>query len=198
LTAWPSSEPLRSSVASTTAAFRYPLAGTAGKLALIARLRSVLALLLILLSLFTTPLASAAGVRAIATGVRASDLVVSAGMVIQRTRVDDGGRIVAEFNEAGTMTARFVYGTRPQVPDYMIEVVSGQVYRLLTDHLGSVRLLVRLSDGGIVQQLAAPLTRPARHLRRRGSVHARYLQAGPERRPHPVFVDRRGCHDHDR
>jgi hypothetical protein len=112
----------------------------------------VLALLLILLSLFTTPLASAAGVRATATGVRASDLVVSVGMVIQRTRVDDGRSIVAEFNGAGTMTARFVYGTRPQVPDYMIK--GGALYRILTDHLGSVRLVVRLSDGVIVQQLA--------------------------------------------
>jgi RHS repeat-associated protein len=51
------------------------------------------------------------------------------------------------------MTMRFVYGTRPQVPDYMIEVGSGAVYRLLTDHLGSVRLVVRLSDGAMVQQL---------------------------------------------
>jgi RHS repeat-associated protein len=78
----------------------------------------------------------------------------SVGGVLQRAWAHDGGRIVAEFNGAGTMTARFVYGTRPQVPDSMIEVVSGQVYRILTDHLGSVRLVVRLSDGVIVQQLA--------------------------------------------
>jgi RHS repeat-associated protein len=78
----------------------------------------------------------------------------SVGGVLQRAWAHNGGRIVAEFNGAGTMTARFVYGTRPQVPDYRIEVVSGQVYRILTDHLGSVRLVVRLSDGAIVQQLA--------------------------------------------
>jgi RHS repeat-associated protein len=78
----------------------------------------------------------------------------SVGGVLQRAWAHNGGRIVAEFDGAGTMTARFVYGTRPQVPDYMIEVVSGQVYRILTDHLGGVRLVVRLSDGAIVQQLA--------------------------------------------
>jgi RHS repeat-associated protein len=80
--------------------------------------------------------------------------VAPAGIVVERSRAYNGGRIVAEFNGAGTMTARFVYGTRPQGPDTMIEVGSGQVYRLLTDHLGSVRLVVRLSDGAIVQQLA--------------------------------------------
>jgi RHS repeat-associated protein len=78
----------------------------------------------------------------------------SVGGVLQRAWAHNGGRIVAEFNEAGVMTARFVYGTRPQVPDSMIDVISGQVYRILTDHLGSVRLVVRLSDGAIVQQLA--------------------------------------------
>jgi RHS repeat-associated protein len=77
----------------------------------------------------------------------------SVGGALQRAWAYNGGRIVAEFNGAGTMTARFVYGSRPQVPDYMIEVGSGQVYRLLTDHLGSVRLVVRLSDGVIAQQL---------------------------------------------
>ena len=35
----------------------------------------------------------------------------------------------------------------------MIQVKRGELYRLLTDHLGSVRLVVRLSDGAIVQQL---------------------------------------------
>jgi RHS repeat-associated protein len=66
----------------------------------------------------------------------------------------DGARIVAEFGGAGTLTKRFVYGTRPQVPDYMIQVQTGELYRVLTDHLGSVRLVVRLSDGAIVQELS--------------------------------------------
>jgi RHS repeat-associated protein len=77
----------------------------------------------------------------------------SVGGVLQRAWAYDGGRIVAEFDgPSGAMTARFVYGIRPQVPDYMIK--GGALYRLLTDHLGSVRLVVRLSDGAIVQQLA--------------------------------------------
>jgi RHS repeat-associated protein len=76
----------------------------------------------------------------------------SVGGVLQRAWAWDGARIVAELDGAGNMTSRFVYGTRSQVPDYMIK--GGQVYRLLTDHLGSVRLVVRLSDGAIAQELA--------------------------------------------
>jgi RHS repeat-associated protein len=77
----------------------------------------------------------------------------SVGGVLQRAWAHSDGRIVAEFDgPSGAMTARFVYGTRPNVPDYMIK--GGELYRMLTDHLGSVRLVVRLSDGAIVQQLA--------------------------------------------
>jgi RHS repeat-associated protein len=78
----------------------------------------------------------------------------SVGGSIQRAWAYDGARIVAEINGATFLSARFVYGTRPQVPDYMIEIFSGEVHRILTDHLGSVRLVVRVSDGAIVQELA--------------------------------------------
>jgi hypothetical protein len=44
-----------------------------------------------------------------------------------------------------------VYGTRPNVPDHMIK--GGELYRFLADHLGSMRLVVRLSNGTIAQHL---------------------------------------------
>jgi hypothetical protein len=46
----------------------------------------MLVLLLVLLSLFAMPLAEAAGVPSTVTGTRATDLVLSAGMVIERAR----------------------------------------------------------------------------------------------------------------
>jgi RHS repeat-associated protein len=58
---------------------------------------------------------------------------------------------VAELDGSGTVVARFVYGTKPHVPDYMVK--SGVTYRILSDHLGSVRLVVNVADGSIAQQI---------------------------------------------
>jgi RHS repeat-associated protein len=45
------------------------------------------------------------------------------------------------------VTARYVYGSRSHVPDY---VVKGDVtYRLVTDHLGSVRMAVDAASGAV-------------------------------------------------
>jgi RHS repeat-associated protein len=58
---------------------------------------------------------------------------------------------VAELDGSGNVVSRFVYGTKLTVPEYMIK--AGTTYRLLTDHLGSVRLVVNTSTGEIVQRL---------------------------------------------
>jgi RHS repeat-associated protein len=43
---------------------------------------------------------------------------------------------------------RFIYATRANVPDYMIDLASGgNTYRVITDHLGSVRAVVDASTG---------------------------------------------------
>jgi RHS repeat-associated protein len=58
---------------------------------------------------------------------------------------------VAELDAAGTLVSRFVYGTRANVPDYMVK--GGSVYRLITDHLGSVRLVVDTATGTVAQRI---------------------------------------------
>ncbi len=58
---------------------------------------------------------------------------------------------VAELNGSWQLVSRFVYGTRAHVPDYVVK--SGVTYRLISDHLGSVRLVVNTSDGAIAQRL---------------------------------------------
>jgi len=60
-------------------------------------------------------------------------------------------RPVAEVDSVGNVISRFVYGTRKNVPDYMTR--GGSVYRLVTDHLGSVRLVVDTSTGAIAQSM---------------------------------------------
>jgi len=59
---------------------------------------------------------------------------------------------VAELDGAGNVVSRFVYATRVNVPDYMIR--GGQTYRIVTDHLGSPRLVVNAATGHIVQEMA--------------------------------------------
>jgi RHS repeat-associated protein len=71
-------------------------------------------------------------------------------------------RIAAQLDGAGNVVSRFVYGSRPNVPEYMIKAGAADCsaaanlpncYRLVTDHLGSVRLVVKVSDGSIAQRI---------------------------------------------
>ncbi|MCP5489403.1 MAG: RHS repeat-associated core domain-containing protein [Verrucomicrobia bacterium] len=58
---------------------------------------------------------------------------------------------IAELDGDGTLISRFVYATRVNVPDYMVR--SGQTYRIITDHLGSVRLVINTADGSVTQRM---------------------------------------------
>jgi RHS repeat-associated protein len=58
---------------------------------------------------------------------------------------------IAELDSSGQVVSRFVYATRPTVPDYLIR--GGMAYRLITDYLGSVRLVVNTATGQVVQRL---------------------------------------------
>jgi uncharacterized protein RhaS with RHS repeats len=48
--------------------------------------------------------------------------------------------------------ATFLYGTRAHVPDAMV-LSDGTVYRLITDHVGSVRLVVDAETGEVAERL---------------------------------------------
>jgi RHS repeat-associated protein len=60
-------------------------------------------------------------------------------------------QIVAELDAAGAVISRFVYGSRVNVPDYMIR--GGKTYRILSDHLGSPRLVVDTANGTVVHRM---------------------------------------------
>ena len=59
---------------------------------------------------------------------------------------------IAELDSAGALVSRFVYGSRGNVPDYLVR--GGAVYRLVTDHLGSVRLVVNAATGAVADASA--------------------------------------------
>ena len=68
-----------------------------------------------------------------------------------------GPWVVGVLDGEGRLVQRFVYGARPHVPDYLVAydagVSAGRLYRLETDHLGSVRLVVDAATGEVVQRL---------------------------------------------
>jgi RHS repeat-associated protein len=71
---------------------------------------------------------------------------------LQRQWIYDGQlRPVAELNASGTVTATLVYGTHINIPDYIVK--SGVTYRVITDHLGSLRFVINTSTGAVAQRM---------------------------------------------
>jgi RHS repeat-associated protein len=58
---------------------------------------------------------------------------------------------VAELDGSGAIVARFVYATKKNIPNYMVR--GGVAYLIISDHLGSVRLVVNTTTGAITQRL---------------------------------------------
>jgi RHS repeat-associated protein len=73
------------------------------------------------------------------------------GALVRRWLYQNQLSPVAELDSSGILVARFVYGTRTNVPDYFVR--EGSVYRIISDHLGSPRLVVNASSGAVVQRL---------------------------------------------
>ncbi|MBI3414179.1 MAG: hypothetical protein HY043_02475 [Verrucomicrobia bacterium] len=72
------------------------------------------------------------------------------GNLVQAWLYDDYLRPVAELDGVGTVISRFVYAGG-NVPAYLIN--GGASYRIVTDQLGSVRLVVNAATGAIIQHL---------------------------------------------
>ena len=73
------------------------------------------------------------------------------GTLVQGFLYQDELKPVAELDGTGTVVSRFIYATRVNVPDAMIK--GGVTYRLILDHLGSVRLVVNAASGAIAQRI---------------------------------------------
>ncbi|MCC7002312.1 MAG: hypothetical protein IT357_09160 [Gemmatimonadaceae bacterium] len=59
---------------------------------------------------------------------------------------------VAELDGSGSVVSRFVYATGVNVPDYLVR--GDSTYRIIRDHLGSVRLVVNVASGTIAQRVS--------------------------------------------
>ncbi len=58
---------------------------------------------------------------------------------------------VAELDGQGNVVSRFVYGSKANVPDYLLK--NGNTYRIISDHLGSPRLVIDSDTGVVVQRM---------------------------------------------
>ena len=77
-----------------------------------------------------------------------SGSVVSEGLLY-----DEQGRVVAELDGSNNVLSTFVYGLKPNVPDYMMR--GGVAYRIVSDWRGDVRLVLDTTKTGaaaVVQQ----------------------------------------------
>ncbi|HLK36191.1 MAG TPA: RHS repeat-associated core domain-containing protein [Polyangiaceae bacterium] len=73
------------------------------------------------------------------------------GTLVQGLLYEGQLRPVAELDASNKVVSRFVYATRLNVPDIMVK--SGVAYRVLTDLVGSVRLVVSTVDGSIAERI---------------------------------------------
>jgi len=73
------------------------------------------------------------------------------GLLTQGFLYQDQLNPVAELDSAGNVVTRFIYGTKSNVPDYMVK--GGITYRIISDHLGSPRLVINTTDGNITQKM---------------------------------------------
>ena len=58
---------------------------------------------------------------------------------------------IAELNPDGSIRSRFVYADKNNVPSYMLR--DNITYRIISDHLGSPRLVINTSDGTVAQRM---------------------------------------------
>ncbi len=73
------------------------------------------------------------------------------GVVVQGFLYMDQIEPIAELDGAGNVVARFIYAENAHVPSYMMK--NGIVYRIISDRLGSPRLVIDASSGAVMQRL---------------------------------------------
>jgi RHS repeat-associated protein len=73
------------------------------------------------------------------------------GVLTQGLLYQDQLNPVAELDATGAVVSTFIYASKPNVPDYLVK--AGTTYRVISDHLGSVRLVVNATDGTVAQRV---------------------------------------------
>src|SRR5207249_8685665 len=73
------------------------------------------------------------------------------GTLTQGFLYQDSLKPIAELDGSNCVVSRFVYATHVNVPDYMVK--GGVTYRIITDNLGSPRLVIDVATGTVAQRM---------------------------------------------
>jgi RHS repeat-associated protein len=73
------------------------------------------------------------------------------GVLVKGFVYRDQLRIAAELDASNNVVATFVYGSKVNVPEYMVK--GATTYRIFSDHLGSPRLVVDVATGAVAQRI---------------------------------------------
>jgi RHS repeat-associated protein len=73
------------------------------------------------------------------------------GTLAQGYLYKDALDIVVQLDGSGNTVNRFVFGTKPNVPDYFTSAAG--TFRILSDHLGSPRLIVNTASGVVAEEI---------------------------------------------
>jgi YD repeat-containing protein len=74
------------------------------------------------------------------------------GQLVQAWLYGDQLNPVAELDSLGNVVSRFVCGSKANVPDYIVQ--GSDTLRVVSDHLGSVRMVVNASTGAVAQRVS--------------------------------------------
>jgi len=73
------------------------------------------------------------------------------GNLVQGFLYQDQLNPIAELDSSGNVLSQFIYGEKQNVPDILIR--EGVPYRIISDHLGSPRLVVDIDSGIVAQRM---------------------------------------------
>jgi RHS repeat-associated protein len=73
------------------------------------------------------------------------------GSIVKRWLFEGQLHPIAELDSIGNVSASYVYGSRVDVPDYIVK--ASMKLRVITDHLGSMRLIVNQENGEFARKV---------------------------------------------
>ncbi len=74
------------------------------------------------------------------------------GIITNMYAYNPEGQLIAELDRDGNLLKYFVYGSKSHVPDYFVDNANIR-FKIITDHLGSVRFVVNSTTGAIVHKM---------------------------------------------
>jgi RHS repeat-associated protein len=73
-------------------------------------------------------------------------------VVVRKYAYNPDGKLIGELDAQGNLLKTFIYASKSHVPDYFIDQ-NNELFKIIVDQLGSIRLVVKASTGEVVQKM---------------------------------------------